>query len=299
MISATSGLNQKESSLECTGATLSVVVITKNEETDLPGFLQNFSTIADEIVIIDDGSADRTEEIARAFDGPVRFISAKRASDEGFCDQRNKGVLAARCDWLLQVDCDMRLTPGLAQEILSAIRVPDIVAYRFRLLQYFLGHECKHGGLQYWNSPWLCRRNAVTWTQKLHERANIAVPESGIGQLRNKMVHLMDQDFSERMRKNYQYSHLEADRLMREGRKATLWAMFFQPLWRAFRAYVLMKGFLDGRIGLIWALYQFTGTANAYFIAWDRVNRTDRFEIGRNINQSVERALQSQKMGKL
>lgn len=297
MPNAISGLKRDESALGASDTTLSVVVITKNEEIDLPGFLRNFSTIADEIVIIDDGSNDRTEDIARAFDGPVRFVAAERAPDEGFCDQRNKGVAAARGDWVLQVDCDMRLTAGLAHEILSAIRTSDMVAYRFRLLQYFLGHECRYGGLQYWNNPWLCRRDVIHWTQKLHERANIDATESRIGQLQNKMVHLMDQDFSERMRKNYQYSHLEADRLVREGRKTTLRTLIYQPFWRAFRAYVLMKGFLDGKIGLIWALYQFTGTANAYFIAWDRASRTDRSEIDRNINQAIESGLQRKKGG--
>ena len=71
---------------------LSVVVITKNEETDLPGFLRNFSAIADEIVIFDDGSTDRTAEIAANYGAPVRFIKATRSSGEGFCDQRNKGL---------------------------------------------------------------------------------------------------------------------------------------------------------------------------------------------------------------
>lgn len=288
------GGEERASVLEDT--TLSVVVITKNEETDLPGFLRNFSTIADEIVIIDDGSTDRTEEIAAAFNGPVRFVAAPRAPDEGFCDQRNKGVLAARGDWLLQVDCDMRLTPDLAQEILSAIRIPDMVAFRFRYLQYFLSHECRHGGLQYRNNPWLCRRDAIHWTQKLHERANIDAPESRIGQLQNKMVHLIDRDFSERMRKNYQYSHLEADRLLQEGRKTTLCTLFFRPLWLAFRSYVLMKGFMDGRIGFIYALYQFTSNANIYFLAWDRENRADRSEIDRKINQSIESAVPAKKM---
>lgn len=295
MPNATFELMRGDGGLVLSDLALSVVVITKNEEADLPGFLKNFSAIADEIVIIDDGSSDRTEDIALAFDGPVRFIHAARMGDEGFCDQRNKGVAAARGNWLLQVDCDMRLTPGLAQEILSVIRDTEMVAFRFRLLQLFLSHECRYGGLQFWNAPWLCRREVIHWTQKLHERANIAAPERCIGQLKNKMVHLMDTDFSERMRKNYQYSHLEADRLLRQGKRITIWNLFWQPLWRALRCYVLMKGFLDGRIGFIYAYYQFTGTANAYFIAWDRVNRIDRAEIDRNINRSVEIALQSQK----
>lgn len=273
---------------------LSVVVITRNEAEDLPGFLTNFSAIADEIIIIDDGSEDKTEAIAKAYGGNVKFISAKRTGDEGFCDQRNKGVTAATCDWLLQVDCDMRLTGELADEIRVAIQEFGKKAYRFRLRQYFLSHECRHGGLQYWNQPWLSRRNAIRWTQKLHERAHIDAPEDNIGQLSNRMVHLNDADFSERMRKNYQYSHLEAERLLSSNKPIRLWHVFTKPFWRAFRSYVLMRGFLDGQIGFVWSLYQFTGTANAYFLAWEKANRRPRSELEQKYTDSLSHSQTSQ-----
>lgn len=276
--------------------TLSIVVITKDEEVDLPGFLENFSLIADEIVIIDDGSIDKTKEIAYAFGEPVRFIVSPRCPEEGFCDQRNKGVKAARCEWLLQVDCDMRITPELAKEILASIEKREMAAYRFRLSQYFLGHKCCYGGLQYWNQAWLCRRNVVSWTQKLHERIQINESSEKIGQLKGKMIHLNDQDFSERMRKNYQYSHLEAERMLCAGERTSVWKLVSRPFWRSLRAYIFMRGFLDGRIGFLWALYQFTSMANAYFIAWDRENRVDRSEIDRRVNQRMASTFQLDKV---
>lgn len=252
---------------------LSVVVITKNEEHELSNFLKNFEQIADEIVIVDDGSTDGTAAIARAAGNKVRFVESPRADGEGFCDQRNKGLLAARGDWVLQVDCDMRLTPPLAHEIIEAIADTEKRAYRFRLRQYFLNHEAAHGGFQYWNQPWLARREAVSWTQKVHERIHIAASPEQIGQLQHRMVHLNDQDFSERLKKNHTYSHMEAERLLAAGQQFPLWKLVLVPLWRAIRAYVVMGGFRDGKIGFVWALYQFTSNCTIQFLGWERTHR--------------------------
>lgn len=265
---------------------LSVVVITKDEETDLPGFLENMSSIADEIVIIDDGSTDRTEEIARSFPGEVRFIRSPRGPDEGFCHQRQKGVEAARGEWLLQVDCDMRLTPELAAEIRSAIREPDKNGYRFRLAQYFMNRRVRYGGFQYWNQPWLSRRSATRWSQKVHERIGIEGGENAIGQLSHRMIHLNDNSFLERLRKNRDYSRFEAERILSSGRPVTIFRMLSQAAWRSFRSYVVMRGFLDGRLGLVWALYQFTGTLTPYYLAWSELHSGSREEVEKQLRQA-------------
>lgn len=268
--------------------TLSVVVITKDEENDLLGFLDNFMTIADEIVIIDDGSTDKTEEIALAAGDKVRFIVNPRGPREGFCDQRQKGVEAARGEWLLQVDCDMRLTPDLACEIQQAIQDNSISAYRFRLEQYFLNHRVRHGGFQYRNDPWLARRKAIiSWTQKVHERINLNCNSVQIGQLKYRMIHLTDINFTERLRKNFQYSHIEVDRLLAAGEKFTVYKIFTFPFWRFIRSYILMLGFLDGRIGLVWGIYQFTSNATIYFLGWDRQHGGSRLDNERIITRAM------------
>lgn len=263
--------------------TLSVVTIALNEERDMPAFIENFSHIADEIVIIDDGSTDCTEEIARVASDKLLFIRSPRKEGEGWSDQRNKGVQAAGSDWLLQVDVDMRLTKELASEILKAIKDSKKDAYRYRLKQFFINHPVFHGGFQYWNQAWLVKRGKIHWTQKLHERANIDAPPRRIGQLKHRMWHLNDEDFSERLRKNYAYSHYEADRLVSRGKPITLGELVFMPLWRAFRSYILMRGFKDGKIGLIWGMYQFTGTMTSYYLAWDRTHRKSRSTIEKTL----------------
>lgn len=250
---------------------LSVVAIARNEEGDLPGFLASFLPIADEIVIIDDGSTDRTREIALAAGDKVRFVAAPRTAEEGFCHQRQKGVEAARGAWLLQVDCDMRLTDGLAAEIKRAVRDSDHDAFRFRLSQYWMNRPVRHGGFQYWNQPWLVRRAAVRgWTQRVHERIAFNRDVPRIGQLEHRMVHLNDVDFEERLRKNHQYSALEVERLLAQGETFPAYKLFTAPFARFFRSYVLMRGFLDGRLGFSWAIYQFSGTATVYLMGWSR-----------------------------
>jgi len=269
-------------------AKLSVVVITLDEEADLPGFLENFLTIADEILIIDDGSTDRTKEIAEAAGEKVRFVSSPRKKGEGFCDQRQKGVEAAQSEWLLQVDCDMRLTAALASEISEAIQHGDFIAYRFRLRQYFMNHHVRYGGFQYWNQPWLSRRGATSWTQKVHERICISGNPKQIGQLSARMIHLNDMNFMERLRKNRQYSELEAQRLIDAGEDFTFLKIFYIPFWRFVRSYIVMRGFMDGAVGFVWGIYQFTSNATIYFIGWDRKYGGSRAANERSIAESMQ-----------
>ncbi|MEN3977211.1 glycosyltransferase family 2 protein [Emcibacter sp. SYSU 3D8] len=276
---------------------MSVVVITKDEESDLPRFLENFLPIADEIVIIDDGSTDRTEEIARSAGPRVKFFSCRRTADEGFCDQRQKGVHFARGEWLLQVDCDMRLTPELEREIRTAIQSPNKIAYCYRLHQYFMNHPVRYGGFQYWNQPWLSRRSLTSWTQRVHERIHLDGPVSDIGQLQGRMAHLNDTDFAERLRKNYQYSHLEVERLLAKGETFPTYKVLFVPLWRFIRAYLLMRGFLDGRVGFIWALYQFTSNTTVYYLGWGRRHGGSRERNEALIRDAMERQPTSRKDG--
>jgi (heptosyl)LPS beta-1,4-glucosyltransferase len=93
-----------------TKPTLGVVAISYNEEIDLPGFLEHLVTWVDEIVIVDDGSTDSTEQIASNYGSKVKFIRSKRVKGEYYSDQRNKGIDNANSDWLLHMDIDERVT---------------------------------------------------------------------------------------------------------------------------------------------------------------------------------------------
>lgn len=255
-------------------ATLSVVAIAKDEQRDLPGFLANVLAMADEVVIVDDGSTDQTAQIAQLAGGKVKFIAAPKQPGEGFCDQRNKGIAHATSDWLLHMDVDERVSPELAGEIANAIQNDSFDAYRYRRLNYFLNRPMRGGGWQLWNNAQLARRR-FTFIGKVHEHIDLAAARR-VGQLNGKMIHLGDENFAERLRKNLHYSLHESDRLIAQGQRVNLWRMLFVPAWRAFRSYFLFFGFRDGAIGIVWALYQFCGTMTWYFLAWDRQHHRER-----------------------
>src|SRR3972149_1078964 len=84
--------------------TLGVVAISRNEERDLPGFLENLLPWVDEIIIVDDGSTDSTRKVAETAGEKVRFLVSPRMKGKYYADQRNKGIDAARSDWLIHMD---------------------------------------------------------------------------------------------------------------------------------------------------------------------------------------------------
>lgn len=263
--------------------TLTVATITLNEEEELPAFIENFSHIADEIVIIDDGSTDRTAEIARQAGRNVRFIVSPRGPEGGYCDQRNKAVEAATSDWILQVDADMRLPRAAADEIIAAIQNPAFDAYRFGLQQYFLNRPARFGGRQYWNQPWLVRCEKARWEQKVHERIQIDTTPQRIGQLAHPLWHINDQTWEQRMRKSVEYSILERARIVEKGLPVRWYHFLTRPTWAAFKTYVLMRGYRDGVLGLILALHTFSAVFHWQALVWDERNRISRDELEKAI----------------
>ena len=116
--------------------TIGVVAISYNEKVDMPGFLEHLINWVDEIVIIDDGSTDNTEQIALEYGSKVKFIKSKRSLGEYYSHQRNKGIDASKSDWLLHMDIDERVTKELSTEILNVISSNNFDAFRFKTVSY-------------------------------------------------------------------------------------------------------------------------------------------------------------------
>jgi (heptosyl)LPS beta-1,4-glucosyltransferase len=263
---------------------VSVVTIARNEEQDLPGFLESFLPWAHEVVIIDDGSTDRTCEIAERAGERVKLVRSPRAPGEGFCHQRNKGIAAASGDWLLHVDVDMRATKALTKEIASAVRVEMIDAYEFGMVHFFVNRRMRFGGAQSWRKRWLVRRDLGCFDGVVHE--HLELPASvRVGRLEQPMWHLGDSDFSERLRKNVLYSELEAVRLIERGGRVTLAGSCWFGAKAFLRTYFLQLGLCDGRAGLFWALYVWSGTINRNLLAYDRLHPASRAELERQVRE--------------
>ena len=254
---------------------IGVVVITRNEERDIRHFLQHLVSWVDEIIVVDDGSTDRTVELCRAHEPRVKVVSYPMGPNKDFGAQRNRGIDASSAEWLLHMDADNRVTPALADELKGVISSLRYVAYRYRRLNFFLQRPFSAGGWQDWNEPWLARRDVLRFDGRLHEGAIVNADPTDIGQLRHAMWHLGDESFEERIQKTLLYSQLTADRLTTSQRIGLI-QLVLRPIGRAFKAYIIRGGFLQGTVGIIHAVYTFSGTFNWYAVAWDRQNRIAR-----------------------
>jgi glycosyltransferase involved in cell wall biosynthesis len=255
---------------------LGVVAISHNEENDLPAFLEHLLPWVDEIVIVDDGSIDRTAAISRGAHEKVKFAASPRQTGEYYSHQRNKGISMATSEWLLHMDIDERVTPELAAEILAAIKDPGRDGYRFRRVNYFLNRPMLGGGWQTWNQIHLARRTKFHFGGKMHETTLLDAPPQGVGQLAHPMWHLNDSDYVERVRKNMTYMQVEAENLIEKHFRVRWFDFILQPLKRVIKSYFLQGGYRDGVMGVLYATYVFGATFNAYATAWDRQNPASR-----------------------
>ncbi|WP_174826847.1 glycosyltransferase family 2 protein [Ruegeria arenilitoris] len=265
---------------------LGVVSISYNEERDIGGFLENLASWVDEIVIVDDGSTDRTEEMVLAYGDKVKFLKSPRVEGEYFSHQRNKGIDAAKSDWLLHMDIDERVSPELAAEILEGITNAEKDGYRYRRLNYFMHRPMKGGGWRDWNLVHLARRDKFRFGGMFHEDCLMDAPPERIGQLHGLMIHFNEDNFEKRLRKSATY--LEEIATGVEGRKRPVtWIdIVGRPVAEFIRKYVFKRGFLDGIPGFISAAHSATAIFRANALVWDRQNHIDRSQLDVDLKKS-------------
>ena len=266
--------------------TLGVVAISFNEEVDLQGFLEHLVVWVDEIVIVDDGSTDRTEQIASNYGSKVKFIKSKREKGEYYSDQRNKGIDAANSDWLLHMDIDERVSSELSLEILTAISSPDYDAYKFRRLNYFFHRPMKGGGWADWNLVHLAKREVLRFGGMFHETIILTISSKKIGQLANKMHHFNDNSYSKRLRKSMTYQEEVVLSLEKRNVKVDLWSMIIALIKEFLVKYFYKKGFMDGTPGFISAFHSSFAIFKAYALLWEKQNKIERKELEKKFQKN-------------
>jgi len=224
---------------------VSILILAKNEEQNLPGCLHSVSWSDEVIVVVDKSSEDRTEEIARL----GADLVAVRSFDD-FASQRNAGLELASGDWILAIDADERPTPELAREVRRVINETyrPHVGYRVPIRSVVLGRPFRYSGTQFDRPLRLFRRDKGHWTGTVHETVELEGPS---GQLRHSLQHRTIPDMATFLQKINHYTTLEAVKFHREGRKFRWWDVTLRPPWIFFKLYVLKKGFKDGLEGLV------------------------------------------------
>ena len=234
---------------------ITAIVITRNEENNIGGCLASIP-FAEEVVVVDSGSVDRTEEICRG-DSRVRWYSEPW---KGFGPQKNSALEKAGNDWVLSIDADERVSPELAGEIAALpLSAPGVDGYRVPRKSYFGKRWVRHGGWYPDHTIRLWRRGAGRFVDRsVHEVVRV---DGKVGTLRGDLLHhtYMDTaDFVERMNR---YSTLGAVELRKKGARGSLFDLLFRPPFTFFRMYVLRRGFLDGALGfrlaVLYAMYTF------------------------------------------
>jgi len=222
---------------------LSLVVITRDAAKELAECLAS-GAFASDVVVVDAGSRDDTVEIARRSGARVTVEPWR-----GFGPQKTHAVGLAAHDWVLCVDADERVTPGLAQSIGALFRdgVPSQPAYALARRNRFLGRWLAHGeGYPDWNVRLFDRRRARWSDDPVHERV---VVDGAVGRLAGDLLHLSAESIDNYVAKQNRYTTLQAQAMHARGERAGFAQLAFSPLARFGRYYVLRLGFLDGAAG--------------------------------------------------
>lgn len=248
------------------GKTLSVAIITKNEEANLPRTLESVRW-ANEIVVVDSGSTDRTVEIASAFGAKV-----SREEWRGFGKQKNLAIEHCTGDWVLSLDADEVVSKALAQEIKQLLeKTPEVDAYFVPRRNLFLGRWMKHGG--YWPDPKLrlFRKDAAWFEERaVHETVQYSCPARA---LRGDLIHDAYPTLENYIEHMNRYSTLGAGQAVTKNKTsrnllAFVWNVLLNPAATFFYNYILRLGFLDGREGLLLHLYHSAYVSWKYAKAW-------------------------------
>lgn len=247
--------------------TLSVAIVSHNEEANLGRTLESVKW-ADEIVVVDSGSTDRTCEIAREHGARV-ILEPWR----GYVAQKQYAIDLCTKDWVLLLDADEEVSAGLAQEIRAAIADPGAVTgYRLPRKNLFLGRWIRHGG--FYPDPKLRlfrRTHGFVTGHDPHDRCELRAEVSQqTRQFTNPLVHYTYPDLSLYINHMNRYSSLGAQLAIARGHRNFSFAnIIVRPLLNFIYNYFFRLGFLDGREGLLLHLYHAEYVSWKYAKAWE------------------------------
>lgn len=227
---------------------ISAVVITLNEEKRLEPALRSLRDVADEIIVVDSGSKDRTVRLAenytsRVFERPWT----------GYADQKNYGNSLAVHPWILSLDADERLSPELRREILELKTTdPDCNAFSMPRRVHYLGKWIRHSGWYPGRKIRLFRKEKAHWAGAyVHESL---IVEGGILKLKGDLHHFTYRGIDDHVARINRFSGLAAQKLYAAGKKSRSGHLIFLPGARFLKTYVLKLGFLDGFPGFVIAV---------------------------------------------
>ena len=251
--------------------TLSVAMIVKNEAHHLAQCLDTVQAWVDEIVILDSGSTDATQQIAEQYG--AKFY--QNTDWPGFGKQRQLAQQYVTSDYVLWLDADERVTPELRQSIQAAIAqdAPN-TAYKIPRLSEIFGHNIRHSG---WYPDYVIRLYRKDFArygdQLVHEKVELPA-NANIQKLQGDLLHYTYQNIHHYLVKSAGYAKAWADQREKAGKKATLWQGIGHAVGCFVKMYVIRFGFLDGKAGLLLAILSAHSTFVKYADLWVRTQKS-------------------------
>ncbi len=231
--------------------TVSVVILTKNEEQNIGKCIKSVAW-CDEIIVVDDNSTDKTIEVAKKH----KVTLYSRSLQNDFASQRNFGISKAKGDWILFVDADEIVPDALAYEISHVIQLKnqnlrDYSGFYIKREYFIWGKKLKYGETA---DEWrlrLARKMEGQWVGKVHERWDV---KGLIGRLVNPLLHFPHQTLDEFLREVNFYTDIRAGELNSRGNRVFFWSIFLYPLGKFVINYLIKRGYMNGVRGLIFAV---------------------------------------------
>jgi glycosyltransferase involved in cell wall biosynthesis len=223
---------------------ISATIVALNEERNIARAIRSLGC-ADEIIVVDSGSSDRTCEIAEGLGARI-VVEPWR----GYAAQKNFAASQSTYEWILSIDADEELSPALASEIAELKnRPPEFEGWRMPRLTRYLGRWIRHGGWYPDRKIRLYHRDRAAWQgEYVHE----SVQTSGrVGDLKGDLLHFTCDSVSEHLRTLDRYTSLAAKGLVASGGRAPFHRMAFGPPWTFVKSFIVQRGFLDGYQGLV------------------------------------------------
>jgi glycosyltransferase involved in cell wall biosynthesis len=249
---------------------LSACIITLNEEKNLPRLMASLSGVVDEIVVVDAGSTDRTEQIAREH----QAVFLKRAWTN-YAEQKNFAAASASNDWVFSLDADEELSGELKNSLREwQKQTAKFAVYEMSRRAWYLGGWIRHSGWYPDFQRRLYRRDAAQFSGIVHEALRF---EGQPGRLSGDLLHYTVQSFAEHEEKVERYAALAGQQLFLDGKRMWRPALWFATPWSWFQNFFLRGGFLDG----------YRGARIAQMAA--RAVRLKYRELGRLVEEAVNR----------
>ncbi len=247
---------------------LTVIIITLNEEQNISECLSGVMW-ADEIIVADSFSTDKTVEIAKTFTDKVIQFEWK-----GYSAAKNYALQLAQNNWVLSLDADERVTPELSIEIQSILESAggSFDGYEIARRAYFLGKWIKHCGWYPGYTTRLFKKNMGSFNSSLvHERLDL---KGKLGRLKNDLLHYTDRNIFQYFEKFNRYTTLAAGEMAGKGKKFRITDLIFRPLFTFGKMYFIRSGWLDGLHGLILSVFSATYVFTKYAKLWElKINK--------------------------